>query len=119
MGNSGGRPRTVTDEEIVRALRESGEHVLTTGEVAEMVAVSRRTALRRLTSLAEAGRVGRKDASDRASVWWAVTDETTESPTGALRSIAGMLTEEQADEARARSEAWREEFDERLAPEKN
>ena len=117
MGNSGGRPPSVTDDSILRALRESGEHVLTTPEIAEAVDVSRRTALRRLSALAEAGLVGRKEVGGRAIVWWPLrTESETESPIEALLSISGMLEETTADDAQARSEAWREEFDDQLNP---
>lgn len=113
--SSGGRPRTVTDDEIVRTLRESGEHVLTTAEVADTLDVSRRTALRRLSALAEEGRIERKDVGKRSAVWWA-TDEEPAAPAAPLRRLVGALDADAADEARARSRAWRESFDEEMAP---
>lgn len=70
MSDSGGRPQSVSDEEIVRYFRESDEVVLTTSEVADAVDVSRRTALRRLSRLVEAETLGRKDVGDRSAVWW-------------------------------------------------
>lgn len=113
----GGRPQSVTDEQIIRYLRESGEHVLTTAEVADEVDVSRRTALRRLTALADDGRIERKDIDDRRTVWWATASPSTpEAPAAPLRRLVGQLNAEAADTARARSQEWRESFDEEMAP---
>jgi predicted ArsR family transcriptional regulator len=112
---SGGRPRTVTDDEIVRFLHESGERVLTTAEVAEGVDVSRRTAQRRLSALADEGRIGRKDVGARGAVWWALA-ETPDAPAAPLQRLVGVLDTAAADSARERSEAWRESFDEDMAP---
>ncbi len=113
--SSGGRPRTVSDDEIVRYLRESGERVLTTAEVADGVDVAHRTALRRLSTLADEGRIERKDIGERTAVWWA-TDEESAAPAAPLRRLIGALDADAADEARARSRAWRQSFDEEMAP---
>ena len=112
--SSGGRPRAVTDDEIVRCIRKSGERVLTTAEVAEGLDVSHRTAQRRLSALVEEGRVDRKDVGARGAVWW-VTESAPEAPAAPLRRLVGGLDPAAADGARERSEAWRESFDERLA----
>ncbi|MFB6296736.1 MAG: helix-turn-helix domain-containing protein [Halobacteriales archaeon] len=117
MSGTGGRPESVTAEEILRYLRRSDEHVLTTPEVADGLGVSRRTALRRLSDLAEEGLVERKDVGGRASVWW-VREPTIESdaPAAPLRQLVGALDEETAAEARERSNTWREAFDDELTP---
>lgn len=81
MSDSGGRPQSVSDEEIIRYFRESDAHVLTTAEVADAVDVSRRTALRRLTRLVEAGTLERKDVGDRSAVWW-LPERRAEGQTG-------------------------------------
>ena len=112
---SGGRPRTVTDDEVVQYLVESPERVLTTAEVAEGLDVSRRTAHRRLSMLADEGRVGRKDVGARGAVWWA-REETSDTPATPLQRLVGGLDPAAADSARERSAAWRESFDEELAP---
>lgn len=70
MSDRGGRPRSVSDEEILEVFRESDEYVLTTAEVADELGVSRRTALRRLSGLADEGTVERKNVGDRSAVWW-------------------------------------------------
>ena len=116
MNSSGGRPRSVTDDEIVRHLRESGERVLTTSEVAEALDVSRRTAHRRLTSLAEEGRVERKDNGKRSAVWWVESGSADDAPAAPLRRLVGGLDAEAAADARERSQAWRDEFDDEMAP---
>ena len=113
--SSGGRPRTVTDDEIVQYLRESGERVLTTSEVAEGIDVSRRTAQRRLSALDDEGRIGRKDVGARGAVWWAL-EESPDAPATPLQRLVGGLDPAAADSARERSEAWRESFDEEMAP---
>ncbi|MFW6382491.1 MAG: helix-turn-helix transcriptional regulator [Haloferacaceae archaeon] len=113
--SSGGRPRTVTDDEIVRYLRESGERVLTTSEVAEGLDVSRRTAQRRLSALDEEGRVSRKDVGARGAVWW-TTEGASDTPAAPLRRLVGALGPAAAADARERSDAWRESFDDELAP---
>lgn len=113
--SSGGRPRSVSDDEVVRYLRESDKRVLTTAEVANGLDVSHRTALRRLSSLADEGRINRKYVGKRSAVWWA-TDEEPAAPAAPLRQLVGALDADAADEARARSQAWREAFDEEMAP---
>lgn len=75
MSSSGGRPPSVSDEQIIQYLRESGERVLTTPEIADGLDVSRRTALRRLSALANEGRVERKDVGGRTAVWWVPDDD--------------------------------------------
>lgn len=56
-----------TGDEILAAL-EPGE-VYGTAEVAELVGISRRTALRRLDELAEAGAVRKRKLDPRRVVW--------------------------------------------------
>lgn len=120
MSDSGGRPASVSDEEILRYLRESDDRVLTTREVADGLNVSRRTALRRLSDLADADRVGRKDVGGRSSVWWPIEDEAeSTAPASPLRRLVGALDEEAAAKARARSDAWRAELDDELSTEES
>jgi hypothetical protein len=114
MGSSG-RPRTVTDDEIIRFLRESTDPVLTTSEVGEGLEVSRRTAQRRLSALDDEGRVGRKDVGARGAVWWAL-EEPPDAPATPLRRLVGGLDPGAADSASERSDVWRESFDEEMAP---
>ena len=47
---------------------------------------------------------------------WPRPDGEEIAPAEPLTAITGMLDEEAADEARQRSEEWREEFDDELSP---
>lgn len=69
--NGRGRPREYGKNDVLAALRdlEDGSGVRT-GEVADTVGCSTRTALRRLTSLEEDGRVESADVSDRMKLWF-------------------------------------------------
>lgn len=111
----GGRPRTITDDEIIRYLRGSDERVLTTSEIAEEFDVSSRTAQRRLSALDDEGRVVRKDVGARGAVWWAA-DSAPGASAAPLRRLVGELDTAVADSARRRSDAWRDSFDEEIAP---
>lgn len=114
-GEGGKFTSKVEDEDILRALRKHGEPVATAGEVADVLGVSSETVRRRLTTLHEAGRVGRKKVGARAVVWWVADDETTDAPAAPLKNLVGMLSEEEADRARERSEEWREGFDREMS----
>jgi predicted ArsR family transcriptional regulator len=113
--STGGRPQTVSDDDIVRYLRETDERVVSTSEAAEALDVSTRTALRRLSELADEGRIGRKDLGERSTVWWAL-DDAPEAPATPLRRLVGAVDAKAAAAARERSDAWRQSVDEELAP---
>jgi len=80
MSDSGGRPTSASDEEVLRYLQNTDERVVTTPEVAEALNVSRRTALRRLSNLADEGLIERKDIGGRSAVWW-MPDDSDPPPT--------------------------------------
>lgn len=117
MSDSGsaGQPPSGGAEEVLRYLMESDDHVLTTSEVADGVGVARKTALRRLSELAERGAVERKEVGEGKSVWWvSPSGQGTAAPAAPLRRLVGALDEETAAAARARSAEWRESVDEEL-----
>ena len=66
----GGRPRTVSDEEILTAVRSTGGPAANTGEIAEQLPLSRRCVHSRLTDLAEEGTLETKAMGKRARIWW-------------------------------------------------
>lgn len=108
-----GRKPEVSDDEILAVLRESDEPVLTAGEVAAKLVIGRRSVHDRLVDLHERGLLGRKDVGPRA-VWWVDSDADDVAPAAPLRNIVGLLDEEAAERARARSREWRESFDDEL-----
>ena len=61
---------TVSESEVLDALIDADDPVLTVGEVAESIDTSPDTARRRLQSLHESGDVHRKEVGARAVVWW-------------------------------------------------
>lgn len=65
---------SVTDSDVLRALRAQRDPVATAGELADVLGVSSETVRRHLTELHEDGRVGRKTVGARAVVWWPVDD---------------------------------------------
>lgn len=66
------------DVDDVKAVFESyDDPVLTTREVGDALDVSRRTALRKLQALEEAGIVTRKEVGPRGAVWWLIDDSDT------------------------------------------
>jgi len=115
---SGRYTPTGTESDILRALREHPEPVATAQDLADKLDVTSETVRRHLSSLRDRGVVARKQAGARAVVWWvAETGDGEEiAPAEPLTAITGMLDEEAADEARQRSEEWREEFDDELSP---
>lgn len=68
-----GRKPDVTDDEIVRVLRDTSEHVLSTIEVSEQLPIKDKATIRRLKELHDEGRINGKQAG-RSWVWW-VDDE--------------------------------------------
>jgi len=65
-----GRPREYDEDDVLTALRdlEDGSGVRT-GEVAEKVGCSTRTALRRLSSLEEGEKVESDEVTERMKLW--------------------------------------------------
>jgi DNA-binding Lrp family transcriptional regulator len=113
-GEGGKFTSKVEDKDILQALQEHREPVATASEVAEVLGVSSETVRRRLTTLHEADRVGRKKVGARAVVWW-VDEETMDAPAAPLKNLVGMLNETEAERARERSEEWRESFDREIS----
>lgn len=73
--NGHGRPREYEKEDVLRALRDLDDGSgVRTGEVADSVGCSTRTALRRLTSLEEDGLVDSTAVTDRMKLWFVTTD---------------------------------------------
>jgi predicted ArsR family transcriptional regulator len=72
---AGGRPRKYSTEDVLEALRslDDGSGVRT-GEVADQVGCSTRTALRRLTTLEEEGRAESTAVTERMKLWF-IMDE--------------------------------------------
>ena len=69
-GSPAGRKPRVTDEEILTVFRETDDPVLSTSEIAEDLPLQRRSVYDRLVSLAEEGRIKRKQIGGRNTVWW-------------------------------------------------
>lgn len=69
MPENRGRPRGPTEEDVLEVLKETTEPVLTAGEIAEELPISKRTVLRRLANLEAEDRVNVKQAGN-ARVWY-------------------------------------------------
>lgn len=65
---------TVSDNEIVAAMREADDPAFTTSEVAEMVGLSTEGARGRLDELEQKNGVYRKKPSSRTVIWWVEAD---------------------------------------------
>ena len=72
---TGGRPRELTDDEVLSAFDEVEEPVATAELLADTTDAPRRTVLRRLRELEDGGRVERWKVGGRAVVWWPADDE--------------------------------------------
>jgi hypothetical protein len=70
----GPKPK-VADEELLNVFRDISDPVLSTAEVAEQVALERRSVLNRLVSLRDEGRLDSKKIGGRNTVWWLHSDE--------------------------------------------
>ena len=70
-----GRKPRVTDEEVLTVLRETGDPVLSTAEVAEELPIQRRATLTRLQRLAENDVLARKRTGGRNTIWWLANNE--------------------------------------------
>lgn len=111
-GEGGKFAPKVDEEDVLRVLRAHGEPVATAADLTHALdaEVTSETVRRRLNSLHDAGRVGRKQVGARAVVWWVRGGGGTDAPAAPLQKLVGMLSEEEAARARERSEEWREEF---------
>ena len=69
MGDAG-RPRTVTDDELLRIIRESDGPAVSARAVSEEVPLSRRCVHARLSELVDEGTLETKSLSDRSRIWW-------------------------------------------------
>jgi Fic family protein len=67
--DAGQYAETVSTQEVREAV-ENGGHVVTAGEITDVLDTSRDTVLRRLRTLHENGEVERKEVGARAVVWW-------------------------------------------------
>lgn len=96
------------DREKIQAIFERHpDPVLTTSEVGAALDVSRRTALRKLKTLEDAGTLTRKEVGPRGSVWWLVDVESEP------EYLKGFGSAEGTDYREAVAEV-REELDEEL-----
>jgi predicted transcriptional regulator len=68
---SKGRSKTMSDEEIVEAIRNHPDRAVTAREISDVVGMTSSGILKRLDKLAERGEVTRKKVGGRAVVWWA------------------------------------------------
>lgn len=66
--------RTVTDHEIVDAIREVDAPFITSRELAEQFGMTRQWAHNRLQQLHDAGEIERKKSGERAVIWWLPRD---------------------------------------------
>jgi len=110
MSGSGPK-RKVSDDEILTVFRASDDPVLTAGEVAERVPITRRSVHDRLTALQERGVLDRKDVGPRTIWWLSTATEGDVAPARPLQNLVGLVDEEVAKQARNRSQEWREEFE--------
>jgi len=62
--------KTVSDTQIVQAIDEHADPVLSAQEVAEIFGHTRQWADSRLKDLAEEGRVQKKSGGPRSVMWW-------------------------------------------------
>ena len=67
--------KSVSDDEIIRQLRECPCPAYTTSEVAEYFEMSTQGMRNRLQALHEAGDLAKKQPSKRVVLWWVPEDE--------------------------------------------
>ena len=68
--SAGGRDPDVSDEEILRVLKDSSDPVLSTREIADAIGLGRRGTLDRLDNLADNGAIQKKKLDKRVTIWW-------------------------------------------------
>jgi DNA-binding Lrp family transcriptional regulator len=61
---------TVSDEEIIKALRNHEDPFIAAAEIADHFGHTRQWAHNRLKKLHADGRVKRKEAGERSVIWW-------------------------------------------------
>jgi predicted ArsR family transcriptional regulator len=61
---------TVTDDEIIEILRDSGDPAYITSEVAEMLDMSAEGTRNRLQDLHDEGRLCKKKPNRQSTMWW-------------------------------------------------
>ena len=61
---------TVSDEEIIEALKDHDDPFIAASELADHFDHTRQWAHARLNQLHEDGRVSRKEAGERSVIWW-------------------------------------------------
>jgi DNA-binding transcriptional ArsR family regulator len=108
---------SVSENEVLCALRDHPDPVVTVPELAERVDVSGETVRRHLSTLHDRGVVERKTVGARAVVWWipdADGGAADTAPASPLRNLVGFVDEETAERARDRSREWRDAFDDEL-----
>lgn len=116
-GEGGKFASKVTNSDVLQALRGHGDPVATAAELGDVLGVTPETTRRHLSELREEGHVERKEVGARAVVWWTTTgNEYPNAPAAPLRQLVAGLDEEAAEDARERSAAWRDKFDEELTP---
>lgn len=104
---SGEFTEKMSDQDVLEAFESADAPVLTANELAEQLSVSRSAMHYRLKRMRENGLVDRKKAGSRSVVWWRVNAKTTAEP---LRELVGMLSEEEADRFKERTQEVREQF---------
>jgi predicted nucleotidyltransferase len=94
--DSGGKyVETVQFEQVLRAVREASDPVVTASEVGEMLDCSTSAARKKLTTLHENREINRKKVGGRAVVWWP-TEDTADSGSAheqAFEAFAERLTD--------------------------
>lgn len=94
--DSGGKyVETVQSEQVLRAVREASDPVVTASEVGEMLGCSTSAARKKLTKLHENGEIARKKVGGRAVVWW-LTEDTADTESAheqAFEAFAERLTD--------------------------
>lgn len=70
-----GRPKKVSDNEVMEVLREADDPVMTAREIGDALGESRRTLHRRLDELHDEGLVEKKTVGGRSVVWWIGDDD--------------------------------------------
>lgn len=95
MSNQG-RPRKVTDDELLQTFLAATDPVLTTSEVATKTSLSQRAVFDRLKELSERGILERKEVGARGAVWWIALSQIEHPSLNEGESIVKQLDPEYA-----------------------